>query len=93
MGERDKKDLKSSLLTAAKTSVTTGFKMGGEVLRNLHRVAKEKSLSGKYITESFLDLIFYPTIKLVEKDVKVNKEQLTYMKDTFLDSTIAIIIL
>ena len=74
---RQKRDLKGNLPKLAKTTIKTGLSFGGETLKELKDVSKEKSLYNDYLTSAFLDLIFYPTISILQKTIKQNNDKLT----------------
>ena len=73
---RQKRDIKGSLLKLAKTSIKTGLSFGGETLKELKNVSKEKSLYNDYLTSAFLDFIFYPTVNILQKTIKQNNDKL-----------------
>ena len=73
---RQKRDLNGNLLKLAKTTIKTGLSFGGETLKELKNVSKEKSLYNDYLTSAFLDLIFYPTINILQKTIKQNNDKL-----------------
>ena len=75
----------------AKSTIKNGLSFGGETLKELKDVSKKKSLYGDYLTSAFLDLIFYPTISILQKTIKQNNDQLALIKTDSKNSNIALI--
>ena len=90
---RLKGDLKGNIIKIMKSTINLGLSLGGETLKEIQEIAKEKSLYGDYLTSAFLDLIFYPTVSHLQKTIKQNNDELTSIKKDSKDSNLALIIM
>ena len=90
---RPKRDLKGNIIKLAKSTIKSGLSLGGETLKEIQEIAKEKSLYKDYLTAAFLDLILYPTVSHLQKNIKENNEDFISIRKDSKDSNLALIIM